>query len=354
MLNKIAGIFAVVLLMLNVAMPADAALEDYRIMAGSEIEFLLDPVFASIQAPLVVGAVVQVNVDGGGNVVSIKVPGIVVALKDFYANIATAGTPIAATVNLWNDAGTLDVGGIDLAKAQGLFTDVPNYSPVSGGATTWQHPNTGPTKLMYNNYGGFLAVQGGFGGPLSLRGDMSFVGVSVDLGVVGKNFTSFSTDYGGLNHAQALPWATGTASVRNGAYSSMYYHWVTISSAYPSPTPQAYYTRNGASTAMGAAAAYNAAGASAVANTTTRVVNAIPNTEAGGISFTTATGIKALGSQTVSVSLVTPSIFDPSVSFGGYSSIHLNLQKIVPEPGTALLLGVGVIGLATVGRRRRN
>ncbi|MBW2713964.1 MAG: hypothetical protein JRC77_09465, partial [Deltaproteobacteria bacterium] len=273
-MKKALGLFAATVLTLNFSMPAKAALEDYRIMAGSEIELLLDADFSPIQAPLVIGAVVQVNVDGGGNVLSIVVPGTVIAQKDLFKDIRTTGaaSSVPANLNLWNDPGTWDLRAVNLAKAQGLFTDNPVYSPVSGGATTWQHANTGPTKLMYNNDGGFLAVQGGFGGPLSLRGGMSVLGTSVNLSVLGKNYTTWRSVSGEVRHGQALPWATGTASVRGGAYSGMYYQWATLSPYDPSGYPTAHYTRNGASTVMGAAAAYNAAGAAPVASTTTRVV----------------------------------------------------------------------------------
>jgi len=349
-MKQMLGIVAVAVFMFSVAMPAKAELEDYRIMPGSQIEVIIAEVFAPVQAVLAVGAVVQVNVDSDGNVVSMKLPEAVLAIKDLHVNIAKSGSPIDAVINIWNDPGTWDAGSINLGKAQGFFLSSPNTSPVSGHDTTWQNYDSSLTSnFMYNNMGGFLAVQGGFGGPLALRGGGFSAGAVVAWSGFGQNATEFQLHSGWrvTTPVQGLPWVTGTAYVRNRDYYSNWYHWSARASSYPSGYPYPSYvtqTRNGARTLMGAAAVYNASGASRVARTTTKVIHANPYVHTGmhttnrgrvttyeinKASFSSTVGKKALGPETVSVSLVMPAILNPGVVLDTSGSIQLKLQKII-------------------------
>ncbi len=368
-MKKLLGFVAAAALMFSVATPAKAALEDYRIMPGTQFDMVLGTTFSSVQAAFTVGTVVQVEVDTAGNVLSIKVPGTVVALKDFTTNIALpAATPVIALVNMWNDPGTWDVGNITMAKAEGFFTSNVNNAPQSGPVTWQQKHTTQPAVYMYNNLGGFLAVQGGFGGPLGLRGGAFAVGLDVKMDVFGQNYTTW-TGAGPWSQAQALPWVTGVASVRQGYTTTnmtrtgtFFYKYSYVNSSYPSgypfpshaSLPVANGLRTGASKTTGSAAVFNASGAATAMGVNTYVINAFPYNSSMAVNFTTVTGTKNLGPETVTVSLVMPSIFNPGVPLGILGSIQMNLQRIVPEPGTALLLGLGVIGLAAVGRKRQN
>jgi len=74
-------------------------------------------------------------------------------------------------------------------------------------------------------------------------------------------------------------------------------------------------------------------------------------------SSATATGTNSLTASGGSITLVTPFLIlirGASVeNRAGYAVLTLNFSNKIPEPGTLLLLGSGVAGLAFLGRRKR-
>lgn len=71
----------------------------------------------------------------------------------------------------------------------------------------------------------------------------------------------------------------------------------------------------------------------------------------------TATGTNNLSANGGSITLVSPFLVlirgAASENRAGYAKLTLNFSNKVPEPGTLLLLGSGVAGLAFLGRRKR-
>ncbi len=74
-------------------------------------------------------------------------------------------------------------------------------------------------------------------------------------------------------------------------------------------------------------------------------------------SSATATGTNSLTANGGSITLVTPFLIlirgAATENRAGYAQLQLTFSNVVPEPGTLLLLGAGVAGLAVVGRRKR-
>lgn len=73
-------------------------------------------------------------------------------------------------------------------------------------------------------------------------------------------------------------------------------------------------------------------------------------------SSATATGTNSLTPSGGSITLVTPFLVlirgAATENRAGYAVLNLTFSNKVPEPGTLLLLGAGVAGLALVGRRK--
>ncbi len=189
--------------------PAQAALEDYRIMAGSQLSF--DPAgsFDDISAGFVVGGVVKVDVTASGIVRKILIDEVV--LNVVGKQVLVGSVPTYATLTVINNpavggslrltgtgSGQLASSQINKIKASGFYQ---GYGSGALTGMTFQHPKASlycdepgchlpampsvspshqygdvpPGGFRYSNSGGFLQLENqtglaGFGGPLGFQG----------------------------------------------------------------------------------------------------------------------------------------------------------------------------------------
>ncbi len=230
-------------------------------------------------------------------------------------------------------------------------------TPISGGITyPTGAPGTGfsaGTAYRIGNWGGFLQNSAGFGGPLGLVGQVQLSGQTVDLDVIGKDITLASSGAIG----QALSWATGIAQARTGkGDANMKFG---PDKAYVTPD-NVGYTWGGVpygspfdgSTGGGSKGKLVGSGAAPVLGTA-------GSTQPGQVIKVDASGnptevLTVLDeNQTISITLVQPALYNPGQSLAIMSTLNLELRAVsVPEPGTGLLFGLGLMGLAASRRRR--
>ncbi len=361
------AVLALFVLTLGLGGSAQAALGLYRVEGGA-LSMSLGVGTTPAVIPLHQGTLVEANVVSG-QVISFNVPNIIVAtqgaqfqIRDAVGLPSTSGyqAPEFATITLHNAAGGFGQRAMTKTKIMGYIQlgyvniQSPNGYPTN---QNWDTNTNAPGRYAYRmgNEGGFLSNDGAFGGPMGLLGQISIGSTSVDLDVFGKDMT----EVGGGHIAQALSWATGVAQARNrrGDHGMnfgpdwAYLNYLgngTIEYTVSGFTPGAPYDwSTGSGTAgklrtTGAAAAYANSGSTGA--TSVRYVD-----EAGNVTSTMSFWKKR---GIVTITLVQPALYNPGVSMSIASSLQLELQTVVmPEPGTALLFGLGLIGLAA-GRRK--
>ena len=195
----------------------------------------------------------------------------------------------------------------------GMGTSALNYAGAFGpGNAAFTMTGTSHTTMSAVNKFGARIAGGGFGGFMGING-VALVGalgspgspsanIAVGLSVVGAGGNITTVDpVVGLVQAAGAPWTTGTATVF-GLFTT------TV------PTPN------------------------------------------GGTAMVTLTKVTQMGGGSAvpggSLTLVTP-LYINTAAAGLIPSFGVMTLNFVPEPGTLLLLGAGVAGLAAVGSRAR-
>ncbi len=350
----------------------------YRVESGS-LSMTLGVGTSPIVLPLYQGTIVEGTVTGG-ILQSLSFPNFIIATQGAQFKIRDAvGIPSSsgyqaaeyATVTLHNETGGPGFRSGATAKTKIMGYVVKSTLQSPNGYPTLQHFGTPFSGLTYpygnmgpgrtagyayrvGNQGGFIQNGAGFGGPLGLVGQVQLSGQTVELDVIGKDITLAG---GGWTFGQALSWATGIAQARTGkGDANMNFG---PDKAYVSPNFVGYAYQGlfygspfDGSTGGGPQGKLVGSGAAAVLGTagSTQPGQVIKVDESGN---PTEVMTVLHENETISITLVQPALYDPGESLAVMSTLNLELRAVsVPEPGTGLLFGLGLMGLAASRRKR--
>ncbi len=250
-MRRLLSIFFAVAVLAS-APTANAALEAYRVMPGSQFDMDLGSTFNDVGLDFIVGTLVKVNVVNSQVVsfrfdeVVVNAPAVNIEIQpDNYANVRVVNnveegmgtlkalTPV--TKDRWLKSSQIPEGQWVKAKPEGFFQGyydgVPRFSAdiwprgretnayLNCVHTTYFTPARSELPVCEGErrklgFGGFIKARGSFGGPFQLDGIAAASTVYVRMDIFGKDWTTyvgFGTDF-----AQALPWVTGTARARAG------------------------------------------------------------------------------------------------------------------------------------------